>query len=138
MKRVQNPGTLGFYSWLFLVPKKNGKLCSVIDLSLLNQYVNKIDSQVGKTLDNGQQLGCLYRSDNGQQLGCLHRSDGCISSCSNTFTFQKIPLVPLRTSNISAHSLTLRNGPKSLDIHKNNGSNCSAPASTFHISLSCT
>ena len=41
MERVCNPGTSGFYFWLFLVPKKNGKLHRVIDLSLLNQYINK-------------------------------------------------------------------------------------------------
>ena len=41
VERVQNPGTLGFYSRLFLVPKKNGKLRPVIDLSLLNHYIHK-------------------------------------------------------------------------------------------------
>ena len=41
VERVQDPGTPGFYSRLFLVPKKNEKLCSVIDLSLLNQYIMK-------------------------------------------------------------------------------------------------
>ena len=40
-ERVWNPGTPGFYSWLFLVPKKNGKLHPVIDLSLLNLYIHK-------------------------------------------------------------------------------------------------
>ena len=30
MERVQDPGSLGFYSRLFLVPKKNGKLHLVI------------------------------------------------------------------------------------------------------------
>ena len=39
--RVQNPGTPGFYSLIFLVPKKNGKLCLIIDLSLLNCYIEK-------------------------------------------------------------------------------------------------
>ena len=34
-------GNSRFYSQLFLVPKKNGKLRPVIDLSLLNQYINK-------------------------------------------------------------------------------------------------
>ena len=38
---VQGPGTPSFYSRLFLVPKKNGKLRLVIDLSLLNQYIRK-------------------------------------------------------------------------------------------------
>ena len=34
-------GNFGFYSKLYLVPKKNGKLCPIIDLSILNQYLNK-------------------------------------------------------------------------------------------------
>ena len=41
VERVQNPGTPGFYSRMFLVPKKNGKSRPVIDLSSLNQYINK-------------------------------------------------------------------------------------------------
>ena len=41
VERVQDPGTPGFYSRLFLVSKKNGKLRPVIDLSLLNQYIRK-------------------------------------------------------------------------------------------------
>ena len=41
VERVQDPGTLGFYSRLFLVPKKNGKLRPVIDFSLLNQCIMK-------------------------------------------------------------------------------------------------
>ena len=41
VEKVRNQGTLGFYSRLFLVLKKNGKLRPVIDLSLLNQYINK-------------------------------------------------------------------------------------------------
>ena len=41
VERVWNPGTHGFYSRLFLVPKKNGKLRPVIDLSLLNHYIHK-------------------------------------------------------------------------------------------------
>ena len=42
VERVQDPGTpVFFYSWLFLILKKKGKLCSVIDLSLLNQYIKK-------------------------------------------------------------------------------------------------
>ena len=41
MERVQDPGTSGFYSRLFLAPKKNGKLGLVLDLSLLNLYIKK-------------------------------------------------------------------------------------------------
>ena len=35
VERVQDPGTPGFNSRLFLVPKKKGKLRLVIDVSLL-------------------------------------------------------------------------------------------------------
>ena len=41
VERVQNPGTPGFYFRIFLVPKQNGKLRLIIDLSLLNQYIKK-------------------------------------------------------------------------------------------------
>ena len=71
-------------------------------------------SQVSKTIDNGQ------------QLGCLHRSDECIFSCIDTSDIQKIPSVHLRTSGLSVHGLTLRNVPKSVDFHEINGSNSSS------------
>ena len=41
VERVQNPGTPGFYSRTFLVPKKNGKFRLILDLSLLNRYIEK-------------------------------------------------------------------------------------------------
>ena len=41
VERVQDPGTPCFYSRLFPVPKKNGKLRLVIDFLLLNQYIRK-------------------------------------------------------------------------------------------------
>ena len=41
MERVQNLGTSGFNSPVFLVQKKTGKLRPVIDLSSLNQFINK-------------------------------------------------------------------------------------------------
>ena len=41
VERVQNPGTPSFYFRIFLVPKKNGKLRLIIDLSLLNRYIQK-------------------------------------------------------------------------------------------------
>ena len=41
VERVQNPGTPSFDSRIFLVPKKNGKLRLIIDLSSLNRYIEK-------------------------------------------------------------------------------------------------
>ena len=50
VERVQDLGIPGFYYRLFLVSKKNGKLHPVIDLSLLNQYIQDGDSQVSRQL----------------------------------------------------------------------------------------
>jgi hypothetical protein len=39
LEEVSYPLGWGFYSRLFLVPKKNGKMRPVLDLSILNQYL---------------------------------------------------------------------------------------------------
>ena len=36
---VQNPQSLGFYNWLFLVPKPNNRWRPILDLSTLNNYL---------------------------------------------------------------------------------------------------
>ena len=41
VERAQNLGTPGFYSRIFFVPKKNGQLRLIIDLSLPNRYTKK-------------------------------------------------------------------------------------------------
>ena len=71
VESVRNPGTQDFYTRLFLVPKKNGKLRPVINIFFAKSVCKQTAfqdgvSQVSKTVDNGQ------------RLGCLHRSDGCI------------------------------------------------------------
>ena len=81
------------------------------------------DSQVGKTIDNVQ------------RLGCLHRSDGCISSCSDTADFQEVPAVRLRPSDFSVHGLTVRNVPKSVDFHETYECNSSTFTPTCRISI---
>lgn len=40
MERVSNPDSPGFYSRLFLVPKKDGRWRPIIDLSCLNQFLD--------------------------------------------------------------------------------------------------
>ena len=81
MERVWNPETPGFYSWLFL----EGRLCPVIDLSLLNQYINKQHFRMETVKSVGESI-----------MANNYRSDRCISSCSNTSDIQKIPSVRLR------------------------------------------
>ena len=75
-------------------------------------------SQVGKTIDISQ------------QLGCLHRPEGCVSSCTDSSAIQKIPSVHVQTSSLPIHGLTLQNVLKSVDFHHTNGCNSSALPST--------
>ena len=82
------------------------------------------DSQVGKTVDNVQ------------RLGCLHKSDGCISSPSDTSNFQEVPAVRLLPPGISIHGLTVWNVPKSVGLYKANECHSNTFMSTCHISLS--
>ena len=81
------------------------------------------DSQVGKT------------SDETQRLGCLHRSDRCIPSRSDTSSIPKVSLFSPRRSGLSLHGLTVWNVPKSVDIFKTDGRYSSVPTPTCHISL---
>ena len=81
------------------------------------------DSQVGKTSDETQLLGCLYRSDR------------CISSRSDTSSIPKVSSICPRRSGLSLHGLTIRNVPKSVDIFKTDGRYSSVLTPTCHISL---
>ena len=84
-------GTGSGNSWLLFSAifsaKKEGKVTpnnrSFFTKSIYKQTAfHDGDSQVRKTIDNGQ------------RLSCLHRSDGCISSCSDTSDIQKyLPFV---------------------------------------------
>ena len=82
------------------------------------------DSQVCKTVD------CE------QRLGCLHRLDRCLSSCSDTSSIQKVSSICLQRSDISVHGFTLQNVSKSVDFYQTDGCYSMAPASTCHFSFS--
>ena len=56
MEKVPNLGTPSFYSWLFLVPKKNGKLSPMIDLSTLNLYIRSQPFKMETTKSVGQSI----------------------------------------------------------------------------------
>ena len=55
------------------------------------------DSQVGKTIDTSQ------------QLGCLHRSKRCLSTHSDSSSIQEITLFHVRKSGLPIHGLNFRN-----------------------------
>ena len=81
------------------------------------------DSQVGKT------------SDETQRLGCLHRLNRCIPTCSDTSSIPEVSSFCLRRSGLSLHGLTVQNVTKSVDIFETDGRYSSVSTPTCHISL---
>ena len=80
------------------------------------------DSQVSKTVDNGQ------------RLGCLHRSDRCISSCSHTYDIRKYLRFVHEHKVFQFTALPFKMS-LSMDFHKINGSNSSALTTSCHVFL---
>ena len=84
-------------SQLFLVPKKNGNRSFYTKSVHKETTIQDGDSQVNKTVDNGQ------------RLGCLHRPVRCLSSCPHSSAIQEVPSVHLRRSGLPIYGLTFRN-----------------------------
>ena len=128
VERVHDPETPGFYSRLFLVPKKNGKLCPVIDLSILNQYIRKQPFKMETVKSVGQSILI---------------NDWAVS-ISLTDAYLHVPIHPqsrkylwfIYRHHLPIRGLTFRNVPKSVDFHQTNGRNSRALASTCHLPLS--
>ena len=74
IKLVVNLHSPGFYSWLFLAPKRDGGNRPVIDLSYLNNYL-KVDNLKMETTSSIM----VAR----KQLGNIYRPQGCVFSYSN-------------------------------------------------------
>ena len=81
------------------------------------------DSQVGKT------------SDETQGLGCHHRLNRCTPTRSDTSSIPEVSLFRLQRSGLSLHSLTVQNVAKSVDILETDGRYSSISTPTCHISL---
>ena len=93
---------LGFYFRLFLVPKKNGKLRRIIDLSRLNTFVVSGKSQTG---------------DSNQRLVLFPRSDRCLSLCAHAQSISEIPPILHSGSCIPIQSSSIRTNNKSLCLY---------------------
>ena len=129
VERVQNPETPGFYSRIFLVPKKERKVSFNIRPVFIKPLhretsIQNGNSQIGKT------------SDETQRLGCLHRFNRCISTCADTSSIQEVSLLRTRRSSISLFGPTIRNVPKSVNFLQTDGRYCSVSMPTCHISFS--
>ena len=79
------PECPGYYSRIFLVPKKNGKLRLIIDLSVLNHFVYT-DFQNGDT-EKSERCRSVKR------LGIFIGSDGRLFACPDTSSVSQIPQI---------------------------------------------
>ena len=94
----------GFYFRIFLVPKKNRKLRLIIDLSLLNRYIEKqaFKMETVKSVRQAMRLNDWAVSidltdaylhvpiHQTQRLGCLHRLNRCIPTRADTSSIRYI------------------------------------------------
>ena len=80
------------------------------------------NSQIGKT------------SDETQRLGCLHRFNRCIPTRADTSSIQEVSSLRTRRSSISLFGPTVRNVPKSVNFLETDGRYCSFSTPTCHIS----
>ena len=89
------------------MPKKNGKFRLIIDLSLLNRYIEKqaFKMETAKSVR--------------QRLGCLHRFNRCIPTRADTSSIQEVSSLRTRRSSISLLGPTVGNVPKSVNFFRN-------------------
>ena len=101
IERVLNESSLGFYSRLFLVPKKTGDLRPVINLSTLNRHFVvphfKMETQG-------------FRSSRPQEprMDRLHRHKRWLSPCPDAQGRQKVPAIQGQQEDVPIHLSTLR------------------------------
>ena len=103
VERVQDPGIPGFYFRIVLVPKKNGKLRPITDLSLLNWYVKKQ----------------AFKMETVKSVRKSMLNNDWAVSIDLTDAYLHIPIYPrtrkylrFACEDISVHGLTVRNVPK--------------------------
>ena len=99
------PEAPGFYTQIFLVPKKNRQLRLKIDLSRLNTFVSGVQNgNAGKSqIDNSNQRLILFPW-----------SDRCLSSCAHAQSISEIPPILHSGSSIPIQISSIRTNKKSV------------------------
>ncbi|VDH90179.1 Hypothetical predicted protein [Mytilus galloprovincialis] len=110
----------GFYSTLFLVPKKTGDLRPVINLKPLNQYLRKQHFKMDT-------LTKVFESSKTPRLGVVSRSERCISPYSSSQNTQKISTFLHTRQMLPICSSVFRSFSSTSSVHKN--SYCSSSSS---------
>ena len=103
------PECPGHYSRIFLVPKKNGKLRLIIDLSVLNHFVYT-DIQNGDTEKS-------ERCRSTERLGIFIGSDGRLFAYPDTSSVSQIPQIHVERSSVPVQGTPIRPLDKSFRVY---------------------
>ena len=104
------PECPGHYSRIFLVPKKNGKLRLIIDLSVLNHFVY---TQTFKMETQKKVKDAVQLNDWGIFIG----SDGCLFAYPDTLSVSQIPQIHVERSSVSVQGTPIRPLDKSFRVY---------------------
>ena len=120
-----NPEDPGFYSRIFLTPKKNGKLRLIIDLSNEHSVFQN---------GNGKQSQAI---DSTQRLSIFTGFNRCLSPCTYSLAVSEIPPLLYQGSDIPIQGSTLRSSDKFVCLHMLDGyhSNSSAEEISHSVSI---
>ena len=133
VERVQNPGTPGFYSRIFLVPKKNGKFRLILDLSLLNRYMYMYIEKQAFKMETVKSVRQAMRLND--WAVSIDLTDAYLHVPIHRQSRKYLRFVHGRSS-ISLFGPTVRNVPKSVNFLETDGRYCSFSTPTCHISFS--
>ena len=100
------PECPGHYSRIFLVPKKNGKLRLIIDLSALNHFVY---TQTFK-------METQRKVKDAERLGIFIGSDGCLFAYPDTLSVSQIPQIHVERSSVPVQGTPIRPLDKSFCV----------------------
>ena len=113
IERVTNVKSLGFYSRLFLVPKKTGDLRPVIDLSTLNRHM----PHGGTALQDGDARFrpiCHQKS----KVDGVDRHTGCLSSCTDASGCPQVSAFRGQQEGVPVHLSSVWTGDFSTGVHQ--------------------
>ena len=106
------PECPGYYSRIFLVPKKNGKLRLIIDLSVLNHFVytETFKMETLRKVRNAIQLCC-------STIGLFIGSDGRLFAYPDTSSVSQIPKIHVERSSVPIQGTSIRPLDKSSRVY---------------------
>ena len=121
----ESPG----YSRIFLVPKKNGKMRLIIDLSTQNNFFSNTKLQNGNS-EKSQTF------DSPQRLDIFIRSDRCLFACPTTSFISQISLFCSEGQNHPIQSSTIWSVNEPIRVHSSRENNSISSSQKSYHSLS--